>query len=213
MPLWGNVDNAANSDIAVLAQVNRNIKTTERTALYNNVTADVYITGKTVGQFGIDTQEINAVPAGSAKPTHSGWNLRTVGSGGRAGRVHYETLVAMGSMSGDGEDSVFPDYTIIINTQPSSNSMPKVNAISLSVAAVTQPAGGTLAYQWQKSYAGVPAWTNVPATAPFSGVTTATLGIANNQIASGNTFRVFISAVGTSGAANVYSSNATVTAT
>lgn len=30
MPLWGNVDNAANSDIAVLAQVNRNISTAEK---------------------------------------------------------------------------------------------------------------------------------------------------------------------------------------
>ena len=29
--------------------------------------------------------------------------------GGRAGRVHYETLVAMGSMTGDAEDTIFPD--------------------------------------------------------------------------------------------------------
>lgn len=43
---------------------------------------------------------------------HSGWNLRTVGSGGRAGRVHYETLVAMGSMvnaDADAEDTVLKD--------------------------------------------------------------------------------------------------------
>jgi hypothetical protein len=31
---------------------------------------------------------------------HTGWNLVTVGTGGRAGRVHYETLVA-GSITGD----------------------------------------------------------------------------------------------------------------
>jgi len=30
--------------------------------------------------------------------THAGWVLRTEGSGGRAGRVQYETLVAMGSL-------------------------------------------------------------------------------------------------------------------
>lgn len=35
---------------------------------------------------------------------HAGWNLRTVGQGGRAGRVTYETLVAMGSMTGDAPD-------------------------------------------------------------------------------------------------------------
>lgn len=34
----------------------------------------------------------------------AGWNLRTVGSGGRAGRESYECLVAMGSMTGDGTD-------------------------------------------------------------------------------------------------------------
>lgn len=41
---------------------------------------------------------------------HAGWNLRTVGTGGRAGRVHYETLVAMGSMASDAsDDTVLPD--------------------------------------------------------------------------------------------------------
>ena len=32
-----------------------------------------------------------------------------VGTGGRAGRVHYETLVAASSMTGDGEDLATPD--------------------------------------------------------------------------------------------------------
>lgn len=210
MPLWGNVDNAANSDIAVLAQVNKNISTAERTKLYNNVTADVYITGKTVGQFGVDTQEMAAVPAGSAKPTHAGWNLRTVGSGGRAGRVHYETLVAMGSMTGDGEDDVLPDYTILITAQPSGNTWNGPNAVSLTVTAVTQPAGGTLTYSWQQSYAGVPAFTNVAAAGTFSNPKTATLSIANNVIASGNTFRVLVYATG---ATTAISANAIVTAT
>ncbi len=42
--------------------------------------------------------------------THAGWNVRTVGSGGRAGRVQYETLVAMGSISTDGsDDDVLPN--------------------------------------------------------------------------------------------------------
>jgi hypothetical protein len=35
--------------------------------------------------------------------THTGWNLRTEGSGGRAGRVFYETLVA-GDITSDGAD-------------------------------------------------------------------------------------------------------------
>jgi hypothetical protein len=42
--------------------------------------------------------------------THAGWVRRTVGTGGRAGRVQYETLVAMGSLSADAaDDLVLPD--------------------------------------------------------------------------------------------------------
>lgn len=45
-----------------------------------------------------------------SKPTHAGWIKRTVGTGGRAGRVHYETLVAMGSITSDAnDDTVLPD--------------------------------------------------------------------------------------------------------
>ena len=40
---------------------------------------------------------------------HIGWVKKTVGTGGRAGRVHYETLVAASSMSGDAEDIATPD--------------------------------------------------------------------------------------------------------
>lgn len=42
--------------------------------------------------------------------THAGWVLRKVGSGGRAGRVQYETLVAGGSISTDvnTDDTQFP---------------------------------------------------------------------------------------------------------
>jgi len=39
---------------------------------------------------------------------HTGWNIRTVGSGGRAGRVQYETLVA-GGITTDDEDTIFKD--------------------------------------------------------------------------------------------------------
>lgn len=42
---------------------------------------------------------------------HTGWVLRTVGTGGRAGRVQYETLVAMGgNFSSDAsDDAILPD--------------------------------------------------------------------------------------------------------
>jgi len=41
---------------------------------------------------------------------HAGWVRRTVGTGGRAGRVFYETLVAGGSIGGDQSDNIqFPN--------------------------------------------------------------------------------------------------------
>lgn len=47
---------------------------------------------------------------GTAGVAHAGWVVRTVGSGGRAGRVQYETLVAGGSMASDAsDDTILPD--------------------------------------------------------------------------------------------------------
>lgn len=48
--------------------------------------------------------------AGGIAATHAGWVKRTVGTGGRAGRVQTEVLVAMGSMTGDQADDIeYPD--------------------------------------------------------------------------------------------------------
>jgi hypothetical protein len=44
--------------------------------------------------------------AGGSQVTHAGWVRRTVGTGGRAGRIHYETLVASGSISADQADDI-----------------------------------------------------------------------------------------------------------
>jgi len=48
--------------------------------------------------------------SGAEHATHIGWNLKTVGSGGRAGRVQYETLVTLANPIGDGSDDItLPD--------------------------------------------------------------------------------------------------------
>ena len=201
MPLWGNADNAANSDIAVLAQVNKNINTAERTELYGNVAADAYFTGKTVGQFGVSTAEQDATAAGVAKAPHAGWNLRTVGSGGRAGRVHYETLVAMGSLTGDGsDDTVLPDYRIVISSQPAANSgnSTLLQVVSFKVAAATTPAGGTPTYLWQYTTdpGNTATWATTAAVSGFSGQTTTTLSVNTAIIADNTLVRAVVSATG-----------------
>ena len=205
MPLWGSVDNAANSDIAAVIQYKRATTSANQTALFDNSTQDAFITNATVGQFGVDTQEMNAVPAGTAKPAHAGWNIRTVGTGGRAGRVSYETLVAMGSMSGDAEDAKFPDYTLSITTQPSSAN--GAGNVTLTVVATSRPTGAALTYLWQRN-AGA-GWVSVANTAGVYFNATSPSLKANAAVANANTFRVIVNTTGTSG--NTISANASVT--
>lgn len=57
-----------------------------------------------------ETAQVAAVLSTGKAVAHAGWVVRTVGTGGRAGRVQYETLVAMGSMTGDAsDDAIFKD--------------------------------------------------------------------------------------------------------
>jgi hypothetical protein len=211
MALWGSVDNAANSDIAALVQVSSNTQyAVNRTTLYNNTTANVFQKSAqgnvVVGQFGVASGEIQAANEGGlGHPQHAGWVLRHEGKGLKAGRVWYETLVAMGSMSSDGsDDTQFRDYTLKINTQPSSNSSATAGNLTFTVAATSVPTGATLTYQWQRNNGG---WTNVAYSAgQYFNPTTLTL-TANNITANGNVFRVMVM---TTGANTVYSSNATI---
>ena len=48
--------------------------------------------------------------SGFTNAAHVGWNIKRVGTGGRAGRVQYETLVALANPTGDGSDDIaLPD--------------------------------------------------------------------------------------------------------
>jgi len=202
MPLWGNVDDAANSTIYAASQVNLTPNTDNQTLLFGNTTADAFITGSTIGQFGFDTAEQEAVSglSGVPGPAHAGWVLRTEGSGGRAGRVFYETLVAMGSMSGDDEDVVAPDYRISITTQPSSNTgnSTTLDVVTFRIAAATTPAGGTPTYLWQYTTdpGNTATWATTAAVSGFSGQTTTTLSANSAVIADETLVRAVVSVSG-----------------
>jgi hypothetical protein len=208
MALWGNVDNAANSDIAALMQVSARVSTSERTRLYGNVTRGAFQSSNViVGQFGVGASEIRAMNAdvGGAHPQHAGWVLRREGTGLRAGRVTYETLVAMGSMSGDGADDTYiPDYAIVIGTQPLSNTSATRGNLNFTVVASSVPSGATLQYFWQVNNGG---WANVTNTAGQYFSNTSATFTANNVTANGNVFRAMIM---TTGGATVFTSNATI---
>jgi hypothetical protein len=213
MANWGNTDDAANSVLWATTQVKLTPNTDNQANLYTNTTADAFITGITVGQFGVSGQEAQALRAGAnTKVAHAGWVLRTVGSGSRAGRVQNETLVAMKTIAQDGsDDAVIPDYMLSITTQPANASGNSTNndITNISVVAASVPSGATITYQWQ--IWGGASFANVSGGA-YSNSTTATLSILANTSPSlnGKIYRV---QVGATGAANVNSGNAVLTIT
>ena len=89
MSSWSNTDDAAGAPLWACAYVKLAPTSANRTNLFEDAVADNFITGVTVGLFNYADGE---VADGAA---HAGWNLKTTGSGGRAGRVQHETLVAL----------------------------------------------------------------------------------------------------------------------
>ena len=100
MSLWKSTDANTSAPLFVLSQLNVEQTQTNMNVAYGNNTTGAFFSGANVGVFGVDTTEQGV--AGNPKGGHAGWVIRTVGTGGRAGRTHVETIVAMGSMTGDG---------------------------------------------------------------------------------------------------------------
>jgi len=85
----------------------------------NNVIIDLTTQGAATQYFdivdgvratAIASRGLSQGASGAEHATHIGWNLKSVGSGGRAGRVQYETLVALSNPIGDGSDDLsLPD--------------------------------------------------------------------------------------------------------
>jgi len=144
MPLWGNQDAASNSTIFAPTSVKLAPNSANRDNLFDNTTADAFITGVTVGQFGVDGNEVAANPG----IAHTGWVLRTEGSGGRAGRVMTEVLVAGGIGSDASDDTPMPDAKLTIATQPANTSANSSNnqTATFSVVASVAPGSATPTY-------------------------------------------------------------------
>ncbi len=85
-----NVDEAAGAPLWATAAIRKEWTAANRTDLFNDSTANNFITGVTMGLFNYKDSETQG-----GKIAHAGWNLKTTGSGGRAARVSYECLVAL----------------------------------------------------------------------------------------------------------------------
>lgn len=208
MPLWGKSDAASNSTIYAAAQLKQAPNTANRDALFGNTTANAYFEGVTVGQYGVDSNE---VAANGGRTSHTGWVLRTTGQGGRAGRIFDEVLVAGGIGTDASDDAAFPDYRLTITTQPSNKT---ANASAnqsntFTVAASTTPSGGSVSYLWYYSTDNV-TFNTTAAVSGFSGQTTATL-TANAATLAANVW--VKSVVSVTGGASVNSTAAKLTVT
>lgn len=93
MAQWGNTDDAANSVLWAVSQVNKTANSTNQTNLYGNTTMGAFVGGKVTGQYGIDTTEAANTSADTSKVAHAGWNLKTTGTGPLTGL----TIVAGGT--------------------------------------------------------------------------------------------------------------------
>ena len=76
----------------------------------HNAQTFTIVTGATTATAVASTGLGNDGDTNTTELSHIGWVKKTVGTGGRAGRVHYETLVAASSISGDAADDIaLPD--------------------------------------------------------------------------------------------------------
>ena len=90
MSSWTNVDEAAGAPLWAVEAIRKEKSNANRTDLFNDASADNFITGVTIGLFNFKDSETQ-----SGAVAHVGWNLKTTGSGGRSSRVQYECLVAL----------------------------------------------------------------------------------------------------------------------
>jgi hypothetical protein len=211
MPQWGNTDDAANSANWAVARFGVTANTANKTALFGNTTADSFVTGQTIGTYGVSAQEVTAARVSDlAKPAHAGHVLRIEGSGGRAGRITNEVLVASGSLTGDAENTAFAEVGIKItsNPQPASGSAGGDDIVTFSVAATVTPSGNTITYVWQANTGA--GFANVSNAGAYSNSTTVTMSVLANTATDGDQYRALVISAG---AASKLSNSAVITIT
>lgn len=160
--------------------------------------------------YGVDIYEAGAAKTTKYAAAHAGWvGVHTYTDMHGNFRVKTEVLVAMSGITtgvlsygaaGDAnDDTQYPDTLITITTQPTALSgVSSTTAQSFTVVATSTPTEN-LTYQWQYASSVGAAYTNLTNTAPYSNVTTATVGIASTtvNVPDGFYYRVSIQAVGT----------------
>lgn len=201
MAQWGNRDHANNAPKWAGSEVKLTPNTGNKEALYQNTTADSFMTGTTDGIFAVNSGRTKANPG----VPHTGWVHRKVGSGGRANRIQTEVLVA-GGITNASADQTYAEYRLTFTSQQANATVNTNSATTLAVVAAVVPTD-TIAYQWQANTGSGMA--NLSNAGVYSNVTTATMSISNTNGLNAVSYRCFISV--NSGTNTNTSSNAYLT--
>lgn len=122
-----------------------------------------------------------------------------------------EVLCSLGSITTDGEDTIYPDYRLVIGTAPASKSVTAGTANTFTIVVTSVPTGASINYRWQQAANSNAAFSDLTNTGTFTNTTTPTLNFANSSIAgTGSIYRVQMSVTNGTGA-NTVSANATLT--
>lgn len=148
---------------------------------------------------GIDSNEAR-VPSNRAKNFKvPGWYDTKTWTGGHGQtRIKNEVLVALSknflaSSAGDADDDTNAlDYLLYFTTQPSNQANVAANSnVTLQVAALSDPTGATITYQWYESPNNI-VYAALSNTGVYSGATTNTLAISNVANLNGKYYKVTI---------------------
>jgi hypothetical protein len=170
MGQWGKTDTAVDMPLWISNYNKKKANAANRLAAFGNTTANVH------GVFVVDTTEAQANP-GLPGP---GILRRRVGSGGRAGRVETELLVAASTYGpvDATDDATIPDASVKITAgSPADQSIATGAATTFVLAVTKRPTNATVTYQWQLDSGS--GFNNLTNAGVYSGVTTATLAISS----------------------------------
>ena len=188
MGQWGKTDAAADMPIWIGQLNKKKANTANRTAAFGNSSPNV------IGVFTVNTAEAQANPG----IAHAGIITRKVGSGGRAGRVQTEVLIAAGSYGATdaADDTQIPDARVTIpSSTPANKTVATASATSLTISPTVKPTGVALTYQWELSTNGGGSFAALTNVGVYTGVTTSTLSISASTGLTGNQYRVIVTPV------------------
>jgi hypothetical protein len=194
---WTANDNPDGSPIWAPANFNKAPTRAVANTLFANVTIGAFVANAVASEFGAAGQDM-ANGALNSGLTHAGWQKVVIGTGGRAGRVQTETLVAGGMAN--------PQGAVFIDIQPSSANVGNGNSAVFTVHAKAFPPGRAISYQWKYAISG----SSVVANSTYLTPQTATLTVANSAIPVSNAYFCTVTVAGNGTPNSVNSSNATL---